>query len=86
MAKRKSLAYAYPTSELAVMLGFGKVGCWFVDVVESDDWKVDRPTVGYERYDDPELIASYLALPYEVCPMFLRRGYKPALNATLEVD
>ena len=35
----KSLGYAYPTSTMATNTGFGKSGCWHVDLVDSSTWK-----------------------------------------------
>lgn len=66
----KGIGYAYPTSEMAEKLGFGDTGCYY-SYTRKEGCGIDaRFSAAFERPDDPELMARYLAHPAEPCWMF----------------
>lgn len=87
MLIRKSIAYCYPTSPFAKVLGVHKTGGWYV---QQYSWREDgtwsRPYVAqgndvFTSSTDPDLIALYLESDGEPCPSFLTHGDADALAA-----
>lgn len=62
----KSVGYAYPTSSMATMLGFGKTGCWFVRIgANPDSDLVPGEVVGtFTTQADAQTHAQELDLPF----------------------
>lgn len=74
---RKAIAYAFPTSYNAGLLGKSKEGCWYVSMVRygCDQLAVEYPVAnakGYDACNDPDLIADFRNTPGDVCPYFKR--------------
>lgn len=64
MKKRKSIAYAYPTSIAATRLGFKDTGCYYVqEEIQDDDngWKsyIPHNAEGFAEPDARDLISLF---------------------------
>lgn len=88
MKTQKRIAYAFPTSQSAKELGFGEVGCWFVqqtilDIEGSGQCSTftAHNTEGFKDPDDPDLISLFGEFGGDVCPSFMAHGNKRALAA-----
>jgi hypothetical protein len=68
MSKVKTVGYAYPTSEIACVKGFGKSGCWYVAVLEEDTpvfekdivWQCQHKQDLLDTIDTANLLSSRL--------------------------
>ena len=74
----KSIAYAFPTSTTAELLGFADTGCWFVSEGATS---APHDAIGFTEPDHPDLIALYHETDMPACRMFLRHGDDRALAA-----
>lgn len=84
----KSIAYAYPTSKNAELLGFPKEGCWYVSQtlynIEGSGQFSTFPAhngEGYATPDDPDLISFFKECEGDICKHFLKNGNFAALRA-----
>jgi hypothetical protein len=73
MKTRKSIAYAYPTSEAANELGQpGFYVCQYVKL-ETGEWSTPFIAQGHDVFDDkndPDLLALFNESDGEVCPYY----------------
>ncbi|MGZ8432796.1 MAG: hypothetical protein ACXWYM_00430 [Candidatus Binatia bacterium] len=70
--KRKSVAWAYPSSTNATKYGFGKTGCYVVEVTTYKDGQFLSQKVvggGFMTLADAEAVAS--PLPMRWCSCYL---------------
>jgi len=65
MKTRKEIAYAYPTSPNAELLGCGRKGCFYVALSRLGDdgaWLPSNPVLkarGFDSATHPDLLAIY---------------------------
>jgi hypothetical protein len=84
----KSIAFAYPSSISAELLGFTKTGCWFVqhtltNIEGSGQSKtfIAHNCEGFTAPDNPDLISLYHEYEGTPEPSFIRHGNEKALKA-----
>lgn len=84
----KSIAFSYPGSHNAEKLGFGKTGCWHIEITKLDiegsgqcATYMPHDAEGFSAPDDPDLIALYRETQGEHSLSFVRYGNKRALKA-----
>ena len=76
MKLRKSIAYAYPTSNRAKELGHYATGCYYVaqSVLREDGtWSPEYVAQGHDAFtdrNDPDLLALFAETDGEVCPYY----------------
>lgn len=66
----KTVEYAYPTSSNATRLGFGKTGCWCVELANRGNARPQHAVTGHANKE--QAIKTAQALPHPWSPLFLR--------------
>ena len=78
MKLRKAIAYAYPTSENAEILGKSATGAYYVEQsisvsCEGGSWSPPYIAPGtegdsFDRADDPDLVSLFAEVEGDICP------------------
>lgn len=76
----KTIAYAYPSSENAVKLGFAKTGCYYIELIRN---KFHEPILetGAISATDAELLSRFRNHPGRVCPYFIKYASHSLIEA-----
>lgn len=65
MTQSKLIDYAYPTSETAVKSGFGKTGCYYISIHETEtSWKELKRSQCFKTKQEAIDFANKIPLPF----------------------